>query len=135
MNPEYRKVRFQTETPPKDLPDDFFIITSCNPMDQKLSETENRKRNLFLQNKILHAGYICFSIIGTSPDFTHQEPSFITNAPKDLAFLWAKEFNQRAIFRVSKDELTILGCQNKDESIALGSFKLRLHQGMKSIEG
>jgi hypothetical protein len=126
MNPEYSKVRFQTETNPKDLPDEFFIITSYNPVDQKLPETENRKRNLSLQKKILQAGYICFSIIGASPDFTHQEPSFISNAPKELAFLWAKEFNQRAIFRVSKDELTILGCQNKDESIALGSFRARL---------
>ena len=126
MNPEYSKVRFQTEINPKDLPDEFFIITSCNPMDQKLSENENRMRTLALQKKIHQAGYICFSIIGASPGFEHQEPSFISNAPKELAFLWAKEFNQRAIFRVSKDELTILGCQNKDESIALGSFRSRL---------
>ena len=127
MNPEYYKVQFLAEMAPDQLPDKFFIITACNPMDQKLPLAENQQRNHALEKRILQAGHLCLPIVGASPDFTHQEASWITNGPKECILSWAQEYNQRAIFRIQKDELSILPCDYKEEPIALGSFRARLN--------
>ena len=127
MNPEYYKVQFLAEMAPDQLPDKFFIITACNPMDQKLPLAENQQRNHALEKRILQAGHLCLPIVGASPDFTHQEASWITNGPKDQILSWAREYNQRAIFRIEMDELSIVPCDHKEEQpVALGSFRARL---------
>lgn len=94
-------------------------------MDEKLPGRENQKRNTILEDIIKRAGAHCLSIIGTSKDLIHQEPSFLTDLHKAQVIELAKKFNQRAIFEIKRDKLTIIYIDKKNSTIELGSFQDR----------
>ena len=94
-------------------------------MDEKLPVKENQKRNIILEDIIKQAGAHCLPIIGASQDLIHQEPSFVTDLQKSQVIELAKRFNQRAIFEINKDTLTIIYTDEKNSVIELGSFQDR----------
>ena len=123
MNPEYFQTQFICSLAIDEIPAHAFIITASNPMDQRLSYKENEQRNKKLERKIRESSAICLPIIGASKDLVHREQSFLTDASKEQAILWGKEFNQRAIFEIKKDLLFIIPCiQNNLEELEIGSF-------------
>jgi len=125
----YLQTKFVISDKLVNLPDFTYILTACNPMDRKLSDLENRKRNSKLQDMINQGGYLCLPIMGVSEDLKHKEPSFLTNAKKDQSMDWAKRFNQRAIFQVHKDILSLILCSSDEITIEMGSFKKRWIMG------
>ncbi|MEK9773772.1 MAG: DUF3293 domain-containing protein [Opitutae bacterium] len=125
MNPAYSDTQFLSSLDPKDIPEHAFIITAYNPMDEKFSERKNQERNAMLEGMIKQVGGLCLSIIGASKDLVHQELSFLTNLHKDQAIKLAKKFNQRAIFEIERDSLTIVYTDKKNSKVELGSFQDR----------
>lgn len=125
MNPAYAQVHFIMELASHPLPEECFIITAFNPMDEVLSYTENLSRNAQLRMMIEGNGFTCIEISGVSKDLSHKEESFLTDACKDQLMIWARTFNQRAIFRVKADELILLSCTQEKEEKTLGSFRKR----------
>ena len=125
MNTAYFETQFISTLDPKEIPEHAFIITGYNPMDEKLPVKENQKRNIILEDIIKQAGAHCLPIIGASQDLIHQEPSFVTDLQKAQVIELAKRFNQRAIFEINKDTLTIIYTDEKNSVIELGSFQDR----------
>jgi len=123
MNPAYFKTRFRTNGFEDSWPKEGHIITAYNPMDNKLSEIENRLRNQKLKEEIRLSGFNCFPVTGVSTDLTHQEPSFFTNASSKRSLAWGRAFEQRAIFGIKQDKLSIIPCLQGGDPIYIGSFQ------------
>lgn len=127
MNPAYFETLFILSLKKEEIPDNGFIITAWNPMDKFLPVLKNKKRNKSLLKKIKKEKLTLIPIIGTSPDGSHQEESFLINATKEKVIEWGKEFNQRAIYEIEEDNLIIIPCMDETEDIvSLGSFRERL---------
>ena len=126
MNPAYYLTRFLGSFDLKDIPDRAYIITACNPMDNKLSDSENQKRNADLQSMIKQLDALCLPVIGASEDFSHQEPSFLTDLTRTQVLELAIRFNQRAIFGIIMDNLIIIPCDENEQIMELGSFIERM---------
>jgi len=125
MNQAYLNTRFVADIDLSLLPDSFYIVTAYNPMDERLPEEENKKNNEELRTKICDAKFLCIPIVGASSDFSHKEPSFLTDAPLEDVLCWARIFNQRAIFSVEKNHLSIIPCGEREHSWDLGPFDER----------
>ena len=126
MNPAYFETKFLTNNSEDSWPKAGHIITAYNPMDNQLSETANRLRNQNLKEQIRLTGFDCFAVTGVSIDLTHQEPSFFTNAPSKKSLVLGRAFEQRAIFGIKQDKLSIIPCLQGGEPIYIGSFQDRL---------
>ena len=127
MNDKYFDTVFLVCEPVDKFPESFAIITACHPMDHILSQAENRKRNQelidILKTRRLYAG----SIIGSSQDLSHQEPSLIVHASRAESLELGIQFEQRAIFWVSNDLLEILECSSGNRH-PVGSFRKRIKE-------
>jgi hypothetical protein len=126
MNPAYFETRFRRNDSEDSWPQDGHIITAYNPMDLELSEIENRLRNQKLKEQIRLSGFDCIEITGVSIDLTHQEPSFFTNASRKKSLFWGRAFEQRAIFGITQDKLSIIPCLQGEQPIYIGTFQDRL---------
>ena len=126
MNPEYFNTLFELREPIPELPKTFHIITAYNPMDEVLSVKDNLERNKKLKVEILYHNHTAWEIMAMSQDKKHQEASFLTDAPRQLSIVLAIEYNQRAIFQVNNDNLTIISCGSPNEVFAVDRFSKRI---------
>ena len=126
MNSEYFNTLFELREPIPELPKVFRIITAYNPMDEVLSISENLERNKKLKAEILNHNHKAWEIMAMSQDKKHQEASFLTDAPRQLSIVLAIEYNQRAIFQVNNDNLTIISCSSPIQVFAVDRFSNRL---------
>jgi len=122
---EYLKTVFLIPGTSLVLPGSFAIITAWNPMDRPTSAKDNQLADESLRRslELRHVSY--FRVIGASPDLSHREPGWGTQMTKEDAITLARRYNQRAIWWVAKDELTLIMCEDGSET-QLGSFKLRM---------
>ena len=123
MNPEYDNTVFLLSEVPTVWPNNFAIITGHNPMDQKLTDSENIRRNQQLAEWT--ESNIFIKLIGSSPDRTHQEESFALECSLKEAIETGEQFNQRAIFYVRKGNLELVECKS-GKNKQLGKFIERL---------
>ena len=125
MNPEYDNTVFLLPEVPAVWPNNFAIITAHNPMDQKLTDSENIKRNQQLAEWAEPKIFI--KLIGSSPDRTHQEASFAGEYSLKEAIEIGEQFNQRAIFYIRGENLELVECRS-GKSKMLGKFSERLEK-------
>ena len=125
MNPEYDNTVFLLPEVPAVWPNDFAIITAYNPMDHKLPDSENIRRNQQLAEWAEPKIYI--KLIGSSPDRTHQEASFALECSLKEAIEIGEQFNQRAIFYIKAENLELVECRS-GKSKMLGKFSERLEK-------
>ena len=102
---------------------DFAIITANNPNGKILEPKENEELNKLLKQQISQLDSI--ELIGASPDFTHQEPSFAINITQGEAVRLAKQFNQNAIFWVISGEVFLVSAGLYFQVREMGSFSNR----------
>ena len=125
MNPEYDNTVFLLPEFPAVWPNNFAIITAHNPMDQKLTDSENIKRN---QQLVEWAKLKIFiKLIGSSTDRTHQEASFALECSLKEAIEIGEQLNQRAIFYIRGENLELVECRS-GKSKGLGKFTERLEK-------
>jgi hypothetical protein len=125
MNPEYDNTVFLLPEVPTFWPNNFTIITAHNPMDHKLTDSENIRRNQRLAD--CAEPKIFIKIIGSSPDHSHQEASFALKCSLKEAIKIGKQFNQRAIFYIRGENLELVECSS-GKSKRLGKFTERLEK-------
>ena len=130
MNEKYFDTVFLDAAPSNGFPESFAILTAFNPMDRILNQDENTKRNQHLLGILKLQGHYGGTIIGSSPDFKHQEPSLIAEAPKVKGLELGLNFDQRAIFWISKDILEIIECPTGMAHCA-GSFRKRITKNQR----
>ena len=125
MNQNYFGVVFHRVENISNIIMPFAIVTAHNPMDIRLDEFENNKRNKKLRKDLLQSDFIHCEIIGCSEDHTHQELSFVVKCDLNQAIQMGNKFDQRAIFWVEDNKLQIVDCKTL-KVFELGSFKRRL---------
>jgi len=125
MNEEYFETVFLFSGIIEKATPSFAILTAFNPMDQLLSLDENKMRNLQLFHALCDIEKSITRIIGSSTDHSHQEPSFLVDCTQQEAMELGKEFQQRAFFWVSNDQLEIIDCTTGISHPA-GSFRMRI---------
>ena len=127
MNDKYFETVFLECESLDEFPEFFAIVTACNPMDQILCQADNGKRNQQLLDILRSHGQYVGTIIGSSQDLAHQEPSFIVRASRAESLEIGIRFEQSAIFWVSKDLLEIMECSSGNRH-PVGSFRKRIRK-------
>jgi len=123
------------------LPQSFAIITAHNPEgaicnininnfhDADLRKYLSTKRQYVVGSEPTKNEFIKSTspIIGCSPDMSHQEESYVIEAPKNRAYEIAEKFKQNAFFWVDKGQLSIVPVKLKGvDELSIGSFKSRI---------
>jgi hypothetical protein len=111
--PEYLQTIFiAKKTPDGGWPLQFAVLTACNPWssgerkDDAAAKTRLRKR-------ISRSGHRRYRIIGSSPDWNHQEASFSAwNLSLKEAIEIGREFQQNAIFWIDDGRIDVVSCEN-----------------------
>lgn len=100
---------------------EFAIITGYNPKGELLNFQENKKLNNLLQQQINQYEFI--EITGSSPDLTHQEPSFAIEVELNEAIRIAEKFEQNAIFWITRGEVFIVSAGLCFRTRKIGRFQ------------
>ena len=96
-------------------------------MDRELSEKENKLRNREMRSLLAEEELDYSELVGSSPDGSHQEPSFAVSCKLEDAIDWANRFEQRAIFWIEENQLQIIASENGDR-FQLGPFRERIRE-------
>ena len=123
MNQNYYKTVFILHENPAKWPSNFAIITAENPMDQSMTETENKERTGRLLKHIGKLKHGCLT--GSSRNLLHQEKSFSVKVDFDEAINIGNKFEQRAIYYIRNGTLLLVDCSNR-EFFELGNFEERI---------
>ncbi len=107
------------------LPESFAMITAWNPMDHGKSREENQRADEALRRSLELRQLPYIRITGCSPDLSHREPGWGVPMGKEDALKLAKRFNQRAIWWVEGDDLSLVGCSGGGE-MRVDSFRSRI---------
>lgn len=124
MNPAYFKTIFLITDIPSQWPSNFAIITVWNPMDQKLSIKQNQSRDKELLLKFTKNNKFS-PLIGSSPDYLHQEKSYIIEVSLQEAVQIGNDYDQRAVYYVENGSLQLIDCKTR-EKFSLGNFTDRI---------
>ena len=123
--PEYQETLFIPKSKDFEWPENFWIITACNPYSsgdvkgdddamKQLRQELSRKK--FWKNRIT----------GISPDWKHREASFaVGGLEEDEALEIGRRYGQNAVFRVQGDRLSLIACGD-GRTVDAGTFRERL---------
>ena len=90
---------------------EYFLITAWNPFSQKLTVTENLKRNELLLEDLRTLGAESMRAIGRSPDWEWFEESFAAKKISlELVVDLAKKYEQNAIFQINQGVRKVISC-------------------------
>ena len=88
-----------------------FVITAWNPYSESRTDVENAAANELLRKRLVREGATIHPAIGSDPKSDWSEESFaVEGLGRKKARAIGKEFEQHAIFEVSREELIVLGC-------------------------
>jgi len=123
--PEYLSTYFLADTPSGGWPQDFYIITACNP--GKIVGVEiNASADEELRKELNLAGSRCFRITGTSLDLKHQEQGWgVAGLSEERALAIGKQYDQNAIFEITTGILSVIGCLS-GERIRVDNWEKRI---------
>jgi hypothetical protein len=87
----------------------FVVLTAFDPRGENLPESENKKRQRKLDDRLRAAGYRFTRVDACSPDRAHCECSAAVLMPQEKAIELARELEQVAIFWFDGRRFWILG--------------------------
>ena len=103
----------------------FAIISAQNPAGQTEHPYLNLRRDNELQACLNQQRLPYRSVIGSAPDLTFQEKSWIVLCDKALAIQLALQFEQNAIYWVEQGELFLVPVLMSQPEESLGAFSQR----------
>jgi len=94
----------------------LHVITAWNPGDERPSREENDRANRALRADLEARGFAPLPALGSDPNSPHAEESWAATGLDDRAAreLGAK-YRQVAVFRITADTQTVLGCDEEWE--------------------
>lgn len=98
----------------------YAVITAWNPHSDLRSKEENRITNQELEERLRHASYV--PVIVGDIDFEWCEESFAAEISVDDAISLANEFQQNAIYYVTRGELYLIACAAPDKKHYIGKL-------------
>ena len=105
---------------------DFAIISAQNPAGNTEHPYLNLRRDKELQAYLNLQRLPSRSVIGSAPDLSFQEKSWIVLCDKSIALQLAQKFQQNAIYWVQQGELFLVPVLMPQHEESLGAFIERL---------
>lgn len=105
---------------------DFAIISAQNPAGQTEHPYLNLRRDNELQACLNRQRLPYRSVIGSAPDLSFQEKSWIVLCDKSQAIQLALQFEQNAIYWVEQGELFLVPVLLSQQEEKLGRFTERM---------
>jgi len=123
--PEYLQTCFIPKGEGDEWPDEFWIITACNPYSSGVLDGD-RDADRRLRRHLSKNGYPKFRIRGISADWQHEEKGYgVSGIARDVLLELGREFQQNAIFHIVGDRLSVVACVDGRE-VEIGSFRERI---------
>ena len=98
------------------------VITAWNPPDVPRTSDENGRANDLLRSEIESRGLKVLNARGSDPRSSYFEDSWaVVGLDEEEAILLGHKFEQAAIFRITRNRQTVLGCDEERWSISRGS--------------
>ena len=123
--PEYKGALFIPKAKDIQWPDDFWIVTACDPYStgDRTGDDDAMKQ---LRQELSRKKYWKARVAGISPDWAHREASFaVGGLREDEALEIGRRYNQNAVFRVQGDRLSLVDCGD-GKTVDAGHFRERL---------
>lgn len=111
LTPAYRDTVF--EYIPTGKPEDFWVITACNPRGKPADPGDNLAADARLLADIEALKITPFRVIGLSPDETHAEPGWGVPCDEDTAIALGRRHRQQAVFHFSDGRIDIVECKTR----------------------
>jgi hypothetical protein len=125
--PEYIEALFVVKGEDVQWPQEFWIITACNPYSLGDSSCDDAA-DTRLRKTLSRMGCWKIRIKGISPDWKHGEKSFaFTGLDRSELLELGREFQQNAVFHVKGDVLSVVACDGSRVAVA-GSFRERIRR-------
>jgi len=110
--PAFMQAVFHGVKPIAGWPEEFVIVTACNPrgeiVDAERNESLDRELSAFLEVK----GFVHCRMTGGSPDGSHREPGYLVKCDGEVGLELGRRFDQVAIYGVVDGELYLVDCQD-----------------------
>ena len=108
----------------------LHVITAWNPPNIPRAANENNRANDLLRSEIESRGHEVINARGSDPKSPYFEDSWaVVGMDEEEAILLGRKFEQAAIFCITRNRQTVLGCDDKRWSISRGSRKALGIQG------
>ena len=120
--PEYHETIFVVKQPPQgDWPDRFAVITACNPHSAG-ERAEDQSATIHLRKHLSRMRFNKHPVVGTSPDWSHQEAGFaVWGLTLEQALEIGRNYRQNGIFWIEHGRLEVVSCENS-ERLLLGGW-------------
>jgi len=81
------------------------FVTACNPYSQQLNDTDNAKRQIELEQALIHRGFVLLNGVGQHPsnDWPGEPSYLVLGIDLDAAKILGNQFEQNAIIWSSHD--------------------------------
>lgn len=108
----------------------LHVITAWDPPNVPRTSSENDRANELLRSEIELKGLKVLNARGSDPRSSYFEDSWaVVGLDEDEAILLGRKFEQAAIFRITRNRQTVLGCDEERWSISRGSWRTLGKQG------
>jgi hypothetical protein len=89
----------------------LHVITAWNPGDERPSREENDRANRALRAELEARGLAPLPALGSDPNSPHAEESWaVTGLDDRAARVIGAKYRQVAVFRITAERQTVLGC-------------------------
>jgi hypothetical protein len=111
--PAYLLTRFVVETPPKNVPDRYALITGYATTGESWTEAQNHAADARLRLELVERGLWHHRITGVSPDGLQSEAGWMVGLDLAAARRLGADFHQDAIYWIEAgDHLSVHDCQS-----------------------
>lgn len=124
LRPEYFTTKFIVEQQPAILPDEFVIVTACNPEGRNLSADENDSKHKQFLADIQSRNLKCWPVAGCSPDLIHKEQGLAVVTHLETGLKFGRDYRQEAVYFVENGELFLVNCAS-GQRFVIGPWRER----------
>jgi hypothetical protein len=98
---------------PAGKPDDFWVVTACNPNGKPADPGDNLKADARLLAAIEALEITPFRVTGLSPDETRAEPGWGLACDEATALKLARRCGRRAVWHFSAGRIALVDCKTR----------------------
>lgn len=115
--PGYFGAKLDVEIPAEGLPEEFWVITACDPDGVEMEPEVNEKRTSDFRDELLAVGATFFPVTGYDPrpGKTHREPGFGIVTGEKKALEWGRRLEQIAVYQVGAEGVWLVFCGETPE--------------------
>jgi hypothetical protein len=112
LRPEYLNTLFVAKPPDAGWPEQFFIITACNPRSSEDRNSDN-EAHVNLRKSLSRMRCWKHPVAGVSPDWKHREKGFaVAGLDLESARELGRQFEQNAVFAIENGVVWVVSCFN-----------------------